>query len=75
MITKADIGKPIKVSLGVFMTESADSLTDIEQEGVLTDYDEKSEYCAWEIDDIKQPIVHSNCENSVTNLQYNVKYN
>ena len=61
MITKADIGEKIKVSAGVFLTESAWSLTDVETEGVLTDYDEKSKYCAWKRNGVKQPIVHSNC--------------
>lgn len=53
------IGKPIKVAVGVFVD---DVLREIEKEGILTGFNEDSEYIRWTLPDgVPQPVIHKSC--------------
>ena len=60
-LSKKYIGKEIEVEIGVFISYLTDSLQNIKRRGILLEYDEKSGYCRYSINDIVQPIVHESC--------------
>jgi len=55
---KEHIGKVIEVEIGVFTSYLASSLTTVKKKGILIEYNEKSGYCRYSIEDIIQPIIH-----------------
>ncbi len=51
----------VKVTLGAFVSDTADSLTDFDYEGEVVDVDMESGYCNWIMQGRKMPFVNINC--------------